>query len=406
MNHNQFIHYHAGLFMKLLSSIIMATIVIALLDLPVVCSSTIEFSAKEKEYLSEKTNISMCIDPDWMPYEKIEDGEHIGMSADYVKLFSEKIGVPIRLVPTASWSESLSFAKARKCDILSLAMSTAERNKYMNFTKAYLEIPLVIATKPDEPFVSSFYNVIEKPLGIVKDYAFVEILKNKYPKINLREVENLSDGLEEVARGNLYGYVGSLASVGYALQKHYPTELKINGKFDEKWIMSISTRKDEPLLNDIFNRAIDSIDDKQHVEIMNSWTSVQYDQGINYTLVWRIIISSIVLLCLFGGYLWQINKRNILISNKNDELERVGAVLKKTNQDLDMKNKVLTKALEEVKTLSGLLPICAACKKIRDDHGYWNKIESYIAAHSEVDFTHSLCPECAKKLYPELYKDK
>ncbi len=56
----------------------------------------------------------------------------------------------------------------------------------------------------------------------------------------------------------------------------------------------------------------------------------------------------------------------------------------------------------EVRTLSGLLPICASCKNIRDDKGYWNQIESYIHKHSEAEFSHSICPECAKKLYPDL----
>jgi signal transduction histidine kinase len=60
----------------------------------------------------------------------------------------------------------------------------------------------------------------------------------------------------------------------------------------------------------------------------------------------------------------------------------------------------LKKALSEVKQLSGLLPICASCKKIRDSQGYWNQIESYIREHSEAEFTHSICEECAEKLYP------
>jgi PAS domain S-box-containing protein len=66
----------------------------------------------------------------------------------------------------------------------------------------------------------------------------------------------------------------------------------------------------------------------------------------------------------------------------------------------------LQEALSRVKSLSGLLPICASCKKIRDDKGYWNQIESYIHDHSEADFSHSICPECARKLYPELYEDE
>lgn len=66
----------------------------------------------------------------------------------------------------------------------------------------------------------------------------------------------------------------------------------------------------------------------------------------------------------------------------------------------------LQKALSEIKTLSGLLPICASCKKIRDDKGYWNQIESYIMKHSEAEFSHGLCPDCARKLYPELYDEE
>jgi PAS domain S-box-containing protein len=66
----------------------------------------------------------------------------------------------------------------------------------------------------------------------------------------------------------------------------------------------------------------------------------------------------------------------------------------------------LQEALGKIKTLSGLVPICASCKKIRDDKGYWNQIESYIEKHSTAEFSHSICPECARKLYPELYDEE
>jgi len=65
----------------------------------------------------------------------------------------------------------------------------------------------------------------------------------------------------------------------------------------------------------------------------------------------------------------------------------------------------LQKALSEIKSLSGLLPICASCKKIRDDKGYWKQLELYIRDHSEAEFSHSICPTCAEKLYGDLIKD-
>jgi hypothetical protein len=59
-------------------------------------------------------------------------------------------------------------------------------------------------------------------------------------------------------------------------------------------------------------------------------------------------------------------------------------------------------ALSQVRQLSGMLPICASCKKIRDDRGYWNQIEKYISEHTEALFTHGLCPDCAKKALEEV----
>ena len=93
--------------------------------------------------------------------------------------------------------------------------------------------------------------------------------------------------------------------------------------------------------------------------------------------------------------------------------EAIGAVLvarniterKRSEAERERLILELQHALGEVKTLSGLLPICAACKKIRDDKGYWNQIETYIASHSDADFTHSICPDCMKDLYPDLIRN-
>ena len=74
----------------------------------------------------------------------------------------------------------------------------------------------------------------------------------------------------------------------------------------------------------------------------------------------------------------------------------------RAEKDRDRYINELQEALKEVKQLSGLLPICSHCKKIRDDRGYWNQIESYIRDHSEVEFSHSICQECAKKYYRDM----
>jgi phosphoserine phosphatase RsbU/P len=63
--------------------------------------------------------------------------------------------------------------------------------------------------------------------------------------------------------------------------------------------------------------------------------------------------------------------------------------------------KELQKAVDEIKTLQGIIPICSFCKNIRDDKGYWNRVEAYVSEHSEAQFSHSICPDCMKEHYPE-----
>jgi hypothetical protein len=108
----------------------------------------------------------------------------------------------------------------------------------------------------------------------------------------------------------------------------------------------------------------------------------------------------------FGGFVSSLRRE---LSLKRRAIEKSHAELQ-----LEMVERVRTQAenekligeletsLAKVRRLRGLLPICASCKKIRDDTGYWNQIESYISMHSEADFSHGICPECSERLYPHL----
>jgi hypothetical protein len=100
-----------------------------------------------------------------------------------------------------------------------------------------------------------------------------------------------------------------------------------------------------------------------------------------------------------------VRERTYELETSNRKLNEEILERKKAEEEKAQLIDELQNALTEVKKLSGMLPICSSCKKIRDDRGYWTQIESYIKKHSEAEFSHSICPECAKKLYPTFYKD-
>jgi len=123
--------------------------------------------------------------------------------------------------------------------------------------------------------------------------------------------------------------------------------------------------------------------------------------GLDFTVLppwwktwWAISLESLAFLVAIGGVI-RLREANLARSKADLELQ----VVKRTGE-LRARNEELLAAMGRVKQLSGLLPICACCKKIRDDKGYWNQLEQYITDHSEVGFSHGICPDCAQELYP------
>lgn len=348
-------------------------------------------SPSEKLFLAGKQQIRMCVVPNWLPFEQIDsNGNYQGIGAEIVQMITERIDTNIILIPTKTWGESLANLRMRVCDILPIAMDIPSRHDAMDFTSPYITQPLVIATKNEELFVESAADIGKRKVGIIKDYAFTKLLKALYPQMQIADVHSAVDGLERVQEGELFGYIDSLSSVGYNIQKHSMYDLKIAGKLDIDMNLSIATRNDEPHLLSIMEKALNSIDTKEKKEIVNRWISVKFVKGIDYTLVWQILTAAIFVLL---AILYWNRKLYVAQHATQIALDKLGLA----QNQLELKNQDLKKALVEVKQLSGIVPICSHCKQIRDDKGYWQQVEQYISEHSEAQFSHGFCPACYEK---------
>lgn len=296
----------------------LALILLFFLQTSFLFSSDFTLTKIEKDYLKNKKIINLCVDPNWMPYEMIENGKHIGMTADYIKLLEKKIQTEIKLVETNTWSESLEYGKKRKCDIFSLIMPTDSRLKYLEFTKPYFDIPLVVSTQIQELFINDMSLLYGKKIGIVKNYAYAEIIKEKYPQINLVYVNNVNEGLKKLEEGKYFGFIGTLFTIGYEIQNNFVGELKIAGKFDEKWELGIASRNDEPLLKSIFDKVILSVPKDEKQKILNKWLSIEYKKDY-YPLMLTILSLSIFIIFV----ILLINKKLKIEIKKRKEAEKL-----------------------------------------------------------------------------------
>ncbi len=131
-------------------------------------------------------------------------------------------------------------------------------------------------------------------------------------------------------------------------------------------------------------------------DMVSTWKEIApYSGSIN--------TATFIIAFAFSLYFFRSYKVHLELEMHRNQLEEL---VRNRTAELATKNIELQKAITEVKILSGLLPICASCKKIRGDDGYWNQIEEYIRDHSEANFSHGICPECAHKLYPDLINKK
>jgi len=262
-------------------------------------------SAEEKTYLQQKSTIKMCVDPDWMPLEMIDKNKkHIGVAAQILNLATMRTNIRLELQPTSSWIETLQKAKNKECDIVSLAMKTKSRLENFNFTKPYLTLPLAVATRDNELFVENIETIKERPLGVIKGFAHIELLKEKYPGINIYEVKNILDGLKKVHSGELFGIIDTVGALAYTIQKNGLTKIKITGHFNENLELGIASRKDEPLLNPIMQKMINTVEESEKQNIYNSWYAVKYEKNVDYELLRKIL--SVVVLIIIGFLIWNV----------------------------------------------------------------------------------------------------
>ncbi len=274
--------------------------------------------AQERE-VRQRKSITLCIDPDWMPYERIDErGRHIGMSADYMALFEKRIGVPIRLVPTGSWSETIRFGRQGRCDILSLLNETPERRQFLNFTKPYVEAPIVLVSRSDVTYLDGLESLGSRSLSTPKDYVYEETIRREHPQINLVTVANVGEGLRKVSRGDVFAHLGSLYIMVNEIQKQQLSNLKISGhtRYDHR--LAVGVRNDDPALLAVFNQAVSSITQEEHIRIRRKWTATRFEYGIDKTLLWRTVAVGLFIIGVILIWNRQLRRLNTRLVESED----------------------------------------------------------------------------------------
>jgi len=288
-----------------------------------ITNKVLNLSKEEIAYL-QNNQIKMCVDPDWEPYEKIDkDGNHVGIVADFLKLIEKRINTKFTLVKTKSWDESLEYKKSGKCDILSFLNKTPKRSEFLNFTEVLYKEPEVIVAKNDITYINGFEDLKNKKVGIVKGYQLEEFLLKNYPDIKIVYVKNKEEGIKKVSNKEVFASIHALLGGAYIIRKNNLLDIKIAGETKRTNEYRIGVDKNNSILLGILDKAVKSITDQEKNNMVSQWISVKFEQQIDYSIIWQIVVFSlfIAFFLIYRLNTMKINKKKLQILIK-EEVEK------------------------------------------------------------------------------------
>ena len=315
--------------------------------------STIPFSMEEEDYLSTKKVITMCVDPDWEPFEVLDkNGKHVGIAADIIKLITSKLGIEIKIIPTKTWEESIEFSKAKKCDILSFLNQTPQRESWLTFTEPIFQDPNVIIGRVDNDAIDDL-SKIKASIAIPKETAMYERFQKDFPNLIIIPVNSENEAFEFIEQKKADLTIRSMIISAYTIKEKGLFNLKIiNQPKNYENYLKMGIIKEEPILRDILNKAIITLTKDDIQNIVNKWISIKYEKVEDYTYLW-LLISFIIILLIFFLY------RQYLLKHNNNFLQN--EILKRTHQ-LEKSNQFLKEKKDELDKLNSSLE-----EKIKDE---------------------------------------
>ncbi|AOY58416.1 two component system response regulator [Desulfococcus multivorans] len=472
---------------------------------------------EEQAYLAESGPITVCPDPDWMPFEYMDDkGNFTGIAKDLMGLIEARLGIRFTYVVARDWDEAVAMSKAGEVLILPFLNQTPKREQWLIFTEPLLLDPNVFITREEHPFITNAAQLTDESVVLPSGTSTEERVREDFPNLTIVNVPTENEVFEAVSHRKADLTLRPLIIAAYTIRKEGFFNLKIAGQAPESYgnHLRMGILKSEPMLRDIINRAIATITHEERESIVNRHVNVKIVRPMDYAFVLRIagVLALLIGISFYWNYrLKKINialneserSKSVLLANlpgiayrcrfdpqwtmefisegclqltgyRSEDLlhNRVLAyadlispeerewiwqtwthaetegkaahmeyriitadgktkwvfeqgvfiyddahtvraiegliidITDRRNAEAEREKVVreLRAALAEVKTLRGILPICANCKKIRDDEGYWDQVEHYVSRHTDASFSHGICPDCLNKLYPEFSK--
>ena len=287
-----------------------------------------------KEYTHRYGGIRLSGCADWYPIDFHDNlkGQQ-GIATDLFNYIQQELHIPFQQLKAKNIEESITSLITGQADVIPAIVPTSKYQDTLAFTKPYIRLPMIIATRGSQFFIGDLSDIKDEQIGIMPPCSQYEQLKSSYPNIEFVEVESVEAGLSRVRDSKLFGFIGTVPAIAYAIKQHNFYNLRITGTIKERLPVAAATLRYEDNLRTLLNHAVVSIDEEKKSEIIDHWVVVQMEEHIDQTLLWQVLAGAAILVLIV--LIWahkvkrlnsQISEAYELLEQKNRELERLSTV--------------------------------------------------------------------------------
>lgn len=247
-------------------------------------ANALTLSDEETTWLSSHKELRLGIDASWPPFEFLdENGLYQGLAMEYVALIEKRLAVTLHPIEPVGWSDVLNQAKRGDIDLLPAIMSTPERQKYLSFTRPYLDFPIVILAHDGGAHPNSLKELYGLRVAVVDGYAPHELLRTHHPDLNLVALPNVSSALQALATDQVDAVVGDLASSVWSLRHLKLEGIYVSGETPYRYQLAMAVPRDQTMLIGIMDKVLADLSPSEISSIRERWVS----GALDHSTFWR-----------------------------------------------------------------------------------------------------------------------
>ena len=270
----------------------------------------VHLTAREKAWIRRHPRIRVGIDPEFAPFEFIDNnGNYAGFASDYLRILNKRLGLDLEVVDHRSWKDVMARTRKKEIDVLAAVGFTAERTRFLSFTAPYAGFYRMIFCRADLPFISGVEDLRGLRVAVQAGSSHAGWIREN---TTLKPIyyDTLEETIRAVDRKKADAFIGNLAASTYWIRRMHITSIRVAAPVSlQRQMLHMAVRKDWPMLVRILDKGLASITPQEAEEIRNRWIAAGYSVGLSNRTVW-LRIGGISLLALLAiAMFWYWNRR-------------------------------------------------------------------------------------------------